>query len=204
MSTPRHPNPVLTTLKDGKKVLMRPVVPEDAERLVRGFEMMSLESRYLRFFSPITKLNPAQVKYFTQVDQVNHVAWGAVDPDDPSFPGFGVARFVRKQEDPQTAEVAIAVLDDYQRKGLGTRLAGLLYLLAVERGVQWFSGTIIPANHFMVEWLHALGAATRFEDGAYAVKLPLVADFTKLPQTPSSLRFQGVLAELEEKLWGNA
>ena len=91
-------------LRDGAPVLLRPVLPEDRQRLQHGLLLMSAESRYRRFFSPMPAFSEEQLRYFTEVDQENHVAWIALDPSAPGLPGLGIARFIRNPDEPTMAE----------------------------------------------------------------------------------------------------
>src|SRR3954468_22348678 len=99
------------TLRDGSTLAVRPIEPGDREELARGFEKLSDESRYKRFFAPTPRLSNAQLRYLTDVDHHDHEALVAVADDGD---GPGVARFVRHEDDPTAAEVAIAVRDDWQ------------------------------------------------------------------------------------------
>ncbi len=90
--------PVPFRLADGTGVILRPIGPSDRERIKAGFHSLSPESRYRRFFSHIPELSDAQLHYFTEVDQINHVAWVAVAGESTPAAGLGVARFVRLRE----------------------------------------------------------------------------------------------------------
>lgn len=68
-------------LHDGTPVLVRPVYAGDLPRLKQGVLEMSQTSRYMRFFSYVDQLTDEQARYFTDIDQVNHVAWCAVEPN---------------------------------------------------------------------------------------------------------------------------
>jgi GNAT superfamily N-acetyltransferase len=188
-------------LRDGTPVLLRPVRPQDKSRFVEGLRLMSLESRYLRFFAPVGSFSEKQLAYLTEVDQRQHVAWGALDPLDPNFPGFGVARYVREEDAPEVAEVAVAVIDSMHRRGLGTVLLGLLYLLAGWGGVRVFRGTILPANSFLIDWARALQAQIRFVDGAYQVDVPVHRRLEALPDSEEGTRFKTELAYLQSLLF---
>lgn len=184
--------------------MFRPVTPADKDRLQAGLALLSPESRYLRFFAPVTRLSEEELRYFTHVDQVNHVAWGALKAAEPEFPGLGVGRFVRLADAPEIAEAAVTVIDSYQRQGLGTILASLLYLIAGEVGVRTLRGAILPENRFLIEWLHALGASTRFEEGLIRVEMPVVQDVSALPVSPVSDSFRNVLEQVRSALYGQS
>ena len=138
-------------LEDGTPVLLRPVTPEDRERLVVGMAQLSADSRYFRFFTPSPRLTEEQIRYFTEVDQENHVAWIAVNPVLPGQPGLGIGRFVRRDDRPSVAEFALTVIDAAQRKGLGSALLAVLYVLAQERDVRTFQGIVLPENRVMAD-----------------------------------------------------
>jgi hypothetical protein len=87
--------------------LIRPIGPEDRERLKEGFESASAESILLRFLAPHPQLTSSQLDYLTAIDHVRHEALIAVDPD--SGESFGTARFVRPDARSQTAEFAIGI-----------------------------------------------------------------------------------------------
>src|SRR6266536_88238 len=108
------------TLRDGTRILVRPILPVDKDRLREGFARLSQASRYRRFMTSMEALSDRQLRYFTEIDYSDHMAWVAMDPDHPAHPGLGVARYIRLAEDPTTAEAAVTVLDEQQGRGMGT------------------------------------------------------------------------------------
>jgi len=141
-------------LSDGTPVVLRLVRPSDKELLSDGLACMSMESRYRRFFSVRKSLGPKELKYLTEFDGENHLAIGAVrEHDDGTEEGVGVARFARLDDRAQ-AEPAVAVVDDYHRKGLGTQLLQRLAAAAWERNVRWFRFEFLEENepvHHLVD-----------------------------------------------------
>ena len=109
------------TLRDGTPIVVRTVRPDDKELLRRGFHKLSPESRYLRFFTAMPRLPDRMLDRLVATDGWKHVAIGAeVATDDPDgAEGLGVARFIRLDDTPDVAEVAVAVVDGKQRLGLG-------------------------------------------------------------------------------------
>jgi hypothetical protein len=85
--------PLTARLRDGAAIEIRPVTPADRETLRQGFERLSPESRYRRFFGPQPELSERDLDYLTDVDHHNHEALVATDPDTGD--AVGVARFVR-------------------------------------------------------------------------------------------------------------
>ena len=144
-----------TTLRSGDRVLIRPIRPSDKNRLLEGFHRMSPESRYRRFFSPVNELGAGQLRYLTEVDHHTHEALAALDATGGE--PLGVARFIRTKDDPRVAEVAVAVVDDWQGRGLGTELLRELAARAREEGVEHFSAFVLQQNRPMIELLEELG-----------------------------------------------
>ena len=95
--------------------------------------------------SPKGPLSETELRYLTEVDFTDHVAYVAVRPEAPGVL-VGVARWVRLRDDPEVAEIAFVVADDLQRQGLGTILAETLAAAARERGVRRFVATMLPDN----------------------------------------------------------
>ncbi len=136
---------------------IRPIRADDKEALKAGFERLSETSRYRRFLSPHDELSDKELTYFTEIDHHNHEALVAIDPQTGE--GVGVARYVRSEEDPHVAELAIAVVDDWQRRGVGTRLAAALADRAREEGITTFTGLVLADNKLMLNLAEELGQA---------------------------------------------
>jgi acetyltransferase len=80
-------------LRDGTRVLIRPIEPEDRTALAEGFQHLSPESRYRRFFAPVIGLSEGDLDYLTRVDHHAHEALVAVE--ETTGEGVGVARYVQ-------------------------------------------------------------------------------------------------------------
>jgi RimJ/RimL family protein N-acetyltransferase len=180
------PKEVRVVLRDGTRALLRPIRPEDRERLARGLAEVSPETRYLRFHAPVRRLTDQQLDYFTNVDQRDHLAWVALDLDDLDAAGMGVARCVRIADEPDVAEAAITVHDRYQGRGLGTVLLGVLARAARDQGIRVFRNYVLAENEPMLKLLDDLGATRSLEDsGAFRVDVP-IGDPDDLPETPAA------------------
>ena len=131
-------------LRDGSAVLIRPVQPADAPLVARGFARLSLKSRQQRFLTPKQELSPAELRYLTDIDHHDHEALGAVSRADGR--GVGVARYVRRAEDPRTAEIAVTVVDDWQGRGLGAELLARLSDRARQEGICRFTALVAAEN----------------------------------------------------------
>jgi RimJ/RimL family protein N-acetyltransferase len=133
----------LTVLRDGSKVAIRQVRSTDAALLADGFARLSERSRQLRFLGVKNHLTVAELRYLTDVDHHDHEALGALSRDGR---GVGVARFIRDAEDPGSAEFAITIVDEWQGRGLGTKLLELLSDRARHEGVARFTGAVAADN----------------------------------------------------------
>ena len=106
-------------LHDSTRVFIRPIRPEDKALLVRGMAELSPRSARLRFMGPKNRLTLAELRYLTEIDQVDHYGLVvAVFHDDPRRLA-GVGRWVRDAENRDAAEVAVVVGDCLQGRGPG-------------------------------------------------------------------------------------
>lgn len=132
-------------LRDGSQIEIRPISPDDKRALVDGFERLSPESRYRRFLTPVQRLQPGLLAYLTEVDHHDHEALVARSHTGEPL---GVARYVRTEQ-PDTAEAAVAVVDHWQGRGVGTALLQRLAVRAREEGIGWFTATLLAENREM-------------------------------------------------------
>jgi RimJ/RimL family protein N-acetyltransferase len=157
-------------LADGARILVRAIGPDDRDRLLEGWQHLSPTSRFRRFFSPMPHLPDTLLEYFTHPDQADHVAIAAGELLDggQEGAGLGVARFIRLVDRPDAAELAVAVVDDWHGRGVGTALVQRLVELARPRGVQVLTGEVLDENRAMRAVFDRLGATwTRGEPGAH-------------------------------------
>lgn len=179
-----------TTLRDGTRVLLRPIEPGDRDRLIEGLRRLSPRSRYFRFHAAIDELSEDQLRYLTEVDGHDHVAWIALDEARPEVPGIGVARYVRLSDEPDVAEAAVTVADEYQGRGAGTLLLGLLAGSARANGIQVFRNYVMAENTAMLEVFDRLGAHRELEaPGLYRVDLRLPTAEETVPESPAGRAF---------------
>jgi RimJ/RimL family protein N-acetyltransferase len=131
-------------LRDGSAVLIRQLNGDDAALLADGFTRLSEQSRRMRFLLAKKVLTPAELHYLTEVDHHGHEALGALA--DGTDMGVGIARYIRDNRDPRSAEVAVTVVDDWQRRGLGTELLARLSNRAREEGIGRFTALVATDN----------------------------------------------------------
>jgi GNAT superfamily N-acetyltransferase len=151
----RNSDLVLKRLPDGAPILIRPIRADDKRMLENGLRHLSPQSVQRRFLTPKRSFSRAELRYLTEVDGRDHVALVAEYPGDPVRRLIAVARFVRLHDDPDAAEVAIVVADDWQRRGLGSLLSEHLAARARGRGIRRFTATMasdnVPAHRLMAK-----------------------------------------------------
>lgn len=98
---------------------------------------------------------PVDAAVLTEVDHHDHEALIALDP--ASGDAIGIARFVRTSR-PEVAELAVAVVDAWQGRGVGTALVELLAARALEEGVSRFSALVLTTNADMIDLMQRLGS----------------------------------------------
>ena len=175
-----------TRLRDGATILIRPIEPDDKSAIVSGFETLSPESRYRRFFSPLHRLTDRDLAYLTEVDHHDHEALIAQDEHGETL---GVARYVRAA-DPQRAEVAVAVVDAWQGRGVGTALLTRLVDRAREEGVRIFTATILTENRDALGLMRSIGDTHRMGPPSTTVELEI-----ELPRRGIGARLREFLRE---------
>jgi GNAT superfamily N-acetyltransferase len=167
---------VALRLRNGTEVVIRPIRPGDKAMLARGMAALSPRSARLRFLAPKDHLTLSELRYLTEVDDIDHYALVAVLAEDPSRLA-GVGRWVRDAERPADAEVAVVVADCLQGEGLGTALGEALADGARTRGIARFTALMLPENTAAQRlFAHISGRlSTRVEGGTYELVADLAA-----------------------------
>lgn len=140
-------------LDDGRPVLVRAIQPEDKMALRNGFERLSFESVYARFFQRKRELSAQELKDLTEIDFVKKVVIGVgLLPEDNLIP-IGVGRYVVDEADPTSAEFALTVVDDFQGLGVGSLLLKHLTQIARDSGIEHLHATMLATNEKMLHLL---------------------------------------------------
>jgi acetyltransferase len=147
----------LLELKDRTRVHVRPIRREDEPLLHEAFARMSERTVYFRFFSPLKRLPEEMAQRLAQVDYDQRFALvAATHRPDGQEHILGVARYDRAPGT-TTAEVAVAVVDDMQRQGVGSGLLSMLAQVAREHGIEELTLIVLPENQSMLALLRRLG-----------------------------------------------
>jgi GNAT superfamily N-acetyltransferase len=135
-------------LKDGSRLVIRPIRADDKGAIASGFERLSPESRYRRFFAPIERLTEQDLVYLTEVDHHDHEA--LIGFDRATRRPIAAARFIRGA-DPTEAEVAVTVVDEWHGRGVATAMLEHLVVRAREEGIDHFIALVVSDNREALE-----------------------------------------------------
>jgi RimJ/RimL family protein N-acetyltransferase len=136
------------------------------------YERLNQESRYRRFLIPDPQVSRAMFTRLLKVDHHNHEALVAIAPDTDTM--VGVARFVRDSQHPDSADVAVTVLDAWQTQGLGTVLLQRLAHRASEEDIRYFHGNVLADNQAALELMRGIGEVeTTRENGQLAARITI-------------------------------
>ncbi|MCP4936810.1 MAG: GNAT family N-acetyltransferase [bacterium] len=187
-----------TDLRDGTPVLVRPVCKDDKRLLQIGFEHLSEKGRFFRFFRPVHHLSDEELKGFTEVDQINHIAIGAIDLSyDEDYP-IGVARCIRMSKQPEQAEFAVTVADSHQGRGLGTILLAAVAYAASAQNISAFVATVLTENHSMIDLFGELDATSRIDEpGVLELNIPIYKDAEKYPTSVAGQSIRKLYEKLD-------
>jgi RimJ/RimL family protein N-acetyltransferase len=162
-------------LTDGTKLLVRPIVPEDEPLLHEAVAAMSERTVYFRFFSPLKRMPDALAHRLAVVDYNDRFALVATT-DKPGAREriLGVARYDRVVGT-DVAEIAVAVVDEFQRRGLGSALMAILGKVAADHGIKTFTLIVLPENQQMLGLLRKMGWIHRakLSGGVYDISFEL-------------------------------
>ncbi|MBA4150821.1 MAG: GNAT family N-acetyltransferase [Verrucomicrobia bacterium] len=142
-------------LADGPVVRFRHVRPEDEPLVTEAIRTSSRETLLHRFFSPIRKVSPDLLRKLLTIDRSQGACFVGVISENGKERIICGARYVRLEK-PGSAEIAITVHDDFQRRGLGSYLLKMLVELARADGIRCFEADVMTSNSGMLKLLHKL------------------------------------------------
>lgn len=154
---PRDPD-VRATLRDGALIRIRPIRPDDEERLLALCRRLSLQTVYQRFFS-FRRLPPEEAHAFANVDYRQRMAVVAEVVDAPTPTLIGVARYGSSEDG--TADIGLVVEDRWQGLGLGSLLLEQILVAGERRGIDRFSADVLADNRRALRLLARHTAITR-------------------------------------------
>jgi acetyl coenzyme A synthetase (ADP forming)-like protein len=142
-------------LRDGSTLRLRPPVSTDADAVRAFFTRLSEQSLYLRFHG-IQRIGDELVAHFLNPDWDDHGALIGTFADEAGERVVALATYARLR-DASTAEAAFTVADEYQRRGIGTRLLEQLARRAERAGIERFVAVVLPQNRQMIKVFESVG-----------------------------------------------
>jgi RimJ/RimL family protein N-acetyltransferase len=136
-------------LRNGRRIEIRALRPDDRDNLVEAVDHTSQRSLYRRFFGAKRHFTEKEIRFFLNVDFINHVALVAVAEEDGHPTVVGGGRYIVTA--PGTAEVAFMVVDRYQGQGIGAILMRHLSLIAREAGLRELTAEVLSSNEAMLK-----------------------------------------------------
>jgi ribosomal protein S18 acetylase RimI-like enzyme len=158
-------------LRDGSRVEIRSLRPDDRAGLIAAIGRTSPDSLFRRFFAVKRSFTEREIEFFLNVDFVSQVALVAVTEEDGRSEIVGGGRYVVLQ--PGTAELAFAVIDEYQQKGIGTALMRHLISIARESGLKELVAEVLPDNTPMLKVFRSSGLPVDIQRQSGAVHIVL-------------------------------
>ena len=158
-------------LKDGSKVTIRALHPDDKEGLVRAFVALEPQTIRLRFFYPKRSLTDDELRRLQQMDYEQHVGLAATVQCGGEEVIVGFGEYVARG---QSAEIAFVVEEDWQGRGIASRLLRHLTRIARERGVVQFEAEVLKENGPMLAVLRRSGLPMTTRNGGDTVLVTLV------------------------------
>ncbi len=173
------PGPKEITLRDGRRVTLRAIRPDDAEALRQAFERLSGEARITRFMAPMKQLPGKMLERAVNPPPGEEVALVAVPADEGGANTIVAgARYIADAHN-ETAEFAVTVDDDWQGLGLATALLRELIRRGGAQGLRFIEGYVLARNRPMLECARRLGFESftdKGDPGTVVVRLRLRPD----------------------------
>ncbi|HZP42332.1 MAG TPA: GNAT family N-acetyltransferase [Candidatus Binatia bacterium] len=163
-------------LRDGGSIHVRAIRPDDRERLLAHFHGLSAQSVYFRFFNAKRRLTDEELTEFTTVDFRDRAALVVTlrDADEERIIGVGRYAVVGGAPGARCAEIAFAVLDAHQGRGIGTVLLEHLAAIARTNGITEFQADVLGENNRMLRVFATSGFTVKrsVEGGVFHVSFP--------------------------------
>lgn len=194
MSYPGSERSLHVEIGQGTNLLVRPATSADRHLFAQGIREMSGTSRYLRFFSGFTEAPESVLDSLSNIDGTNHIAWCAIEAgSDPVHPVAAV-HAIKEHDDDSVAELAVAVADDFQRRGISSMLMALAVKDCIGVGYERCSAHVLSENTPSLNLMRKIGSRRVSMDGPESV-------FLVPPEVAlESLIAKGLPREVEEVL----
>jgi acetyltransferase len=167
----RYPADLIDVVRSdgGRRLVIRPVLPQDEDLTGEFFGSLPAEARYDRFMGPMRHLPPDLMRRFTNVDYTDHLALVAEVFENGRETVVAEARYVRLASDPTAAEFAVSVAERWQGNGLAQLLLSKLVQRAATAGIRRIVGETLATNARMLHLARKAGFAIVSSRGARGV-----------------------------------
>ena len=182
-------------LRDGGSIHIRAICPDDRERLADHFHRLSERSVHLRFQGAKRDLTEAELDFFTRLDFVRHVGLVATLREGATERIIGVGRYLASDEAGGSAEIAFAVADEHQGRGIGTVLLDRLLGIAREHGIVEFHAQVLGGNDQMLEVFRHTGLRVTGTTDGGVVQVSFPTAETERSRTAAEARARLATAE---------
>jgi GNAT superfamily N-acetyltransferase len=161
-----------TTFDIGCEIEIRPLTAADREGIADAFSRLSERTRRRRFHGLASRLGERDLDRLTRIDHHCREALVAIAPDTARI--VGVARYITLPRDPRAAEVAVAVDDEWQGRGIGRRLMSELAARARAEGITRLLAYVGTDNRRVIGWIARAGGVAEVRDGdTFVYGIPL-------------------------------
>ncbi len=162
--------PIEVELRDGRRVRLREIRPDDRDEMLQAFDRLSSDSRYSRFMSFVKQLSPRMLERAVHPETERGLALVAeIDALDGIDIVAGARYYV--QADGESCEFAITVVDRWQGMGLASRLMRELIQVARARGLKHMEGFVLAGNSGMLNLARRLGFTVTTDPDDATVKI---------------------------------
>jgi RimJ/RimL family protein N-acetyltransferase len=162
-------------LRDGRRMEIRALRPDDRDELLAAVKRIAAPSLYRRFFGIKRNFTETEIAFFLNIDFIDHVALVAVVDEGGKPTIVGGGRYVKVE--PGKAELAFAVIDQYQNQGIGAALMRHLGVIARDAGVAELVAEVLPENFPMLKVFEKSGYCSSMKREARVIHVRL-----QLPQ----------------------
>jgi RimJ/RimL family protein N-acetyltransferase len=159
------------TSRDGRRVEIRALRPEDRSDFVHAAGRASHHSLFRRFFAARTGFSERETDFYVNVDFARHVALVAIVDENGNPAIVGGGRYIVVQ--PGRAEVAFTVIDQYQGQGIGAALVRHVVANARAAGLQELIAEVLPENIPMLTVFERCGCPMRTRHEGQVVHVTL-------------------------------
>jgi RimJ/RimL family protein N-acetyltransferase len=162
------------TLRNGERIEIRALSPQDRDDLIAAVSRTSSESLYRRFFAVRRRFTETEESFYLNVDFVSHVALVASIEENGQPTIIGGGRYI--VDEPGRAEVAFTVVDKYQGRGVGAALLRHLAVIARQAGLRELVAYVLADNRAMLKVFEKSGLkySAKRESNTIKVTLGLV------------------------------